>query len=70
LFWFNSGGTAMTRGVTQDLIDPSCEIIASKFKYFNLGRKPHRLKRAARKNVAAIAIAATHVCTLTFHGIP
>jgi len=30
-----SDSTAMTRGATQQLIGPSCEIIASKLKYFN-----------------------------------
>jgi len=37
----------MTRGATQELIGPSCEIITSKLKYFNLGRKLHRSKRGA-----------------------
>jgi len=35
LFWFNSGGTAMMSGATQELIGPSCKMIASKLKYFD-----------------------------------
>jgi len=71
----------MTRGATQELIGPSCEMIASKLKYFNERQQLRRSKRAAvnasptlrrpkhpaRKNVASIA--ATRGCTLTFHGI-
>jgi len=32
---------------TQELIGPSCEMTASKLKYFNSGRKLRRWKRAA-----------------------
>jgi len=66
---------------TQEQIDPSCEMTASKLQFFNSGRKlcrwkctavnasptSRRPKRPTRENIASIA--ATSVCMLTFHGI-
>jgi len=51
----------MTRGATQELIGPSCEVIASKWKYFN----SCRLKRATEN----VSPQTQRVFTSTLHGI-